>query len=132
MPYYAFTNKAGQSVERFYAMADCPRQVHHEGQTYKLDIVAMHRNTHATPGTYPFWSDAMAVHPTQIGKMRAIDKKLGLSANYNTTDGRVRFESAEHRKKYCEAHGFYDKNAGYGDPRRLKRSVRYPQLQGDD
>lgn len=63
----------------------------------------------------PIESYAMGVHPSQIQEARAIDEAHGVPTDY-TPDGCPILVSQEHRRRYAEAHGFYDRNAGYGDP----------------
>ena len=66
-------------------------------------------------GTWPMESYAAGVHPKQIPEMREFDKKHGVPTDY-TPDGDPRFTSPKHRRKYCEAHGMFDRNAGLSDP----------------
>lgn len=90
-----------------------PRHVPNEGGS---DVPGGHGSR-----CWPMWSDTMGIHPTQLAEAKQLDKELGVSADYNRETGQVKFESAAHRKKYCEAHGFYDRNGGYGDPQRRRR-----------
>ena len=73
-------------------------------------------NTQSSAG-WPIVSDAMGVLPMQIAEAKKLDTKLGVSADY-TKEGQPIFRSQGHRKKFCEAHGVYDLNGGYGDPQR--------------
>ena len=73
-------------------------------------------NTVATTA-WPLVSDAMAVLPEQIGEAMALDRQLGVQADF-TKEGQPIFRSRGHRKEYCQAHGFFDRNGGYGDPQR--------------
>ena len=66
-------------------------------------------------GTYPFASSAVGVHPDEVPEMVALDNKLGVPTEY--VDGDPVFTSKSHRKKYCEAHGTFDRNAGFSDPK---------------
>lgn len=69
------------------------------------------------PSCWPMASDACGVHPVQIPDQRDEMHKHGVHADH-TPDGRVIFNSARHRKKVCEALGYYDRNGGYSDPQR--------------
>jgi len=66
---------------------------------------------------WPMASDAMGVHPDQIAEVMEYDRKHGVPTEY-TADGRPILTSREHRKRYAEAHRFFDRNGGYGDPQR--------------
>jgi hypothetical protein len=66
---------------------------------------------------WPIKSEALGVHPSQVGEARQECLKRGLNTEY-TKDGRPIFTGPAHRKKHCEAMGYYDRNAGYGDPQR--------------
>ena len=83
--------------------------------TMAYDYGLLHSKFNHQPGNWPMASSACGGHPDEIPEMMAHDKKLGVSAEYNT-DGDPIFTSKSHRKKYCEAHGIFDRNAGYGDP----------------
>lgn len=83
------------------------------------DIVSEHRGVAHHPGNWPLLSDAAGVHPAQVGEATAEATKVGVPTNF-TEDGRAIFTSAGHRKKFCEAHGLFDRNAGYSDPQRRR------------
>lgn len=69
---------------------------------------------------WPLVSDAMAVHPSQAKEAHALAQKLGVPTDF-TKAGQPIFSDANHRKRFCEAHGFYDRNGGYSDPQRRNR-----------
>lgn len=64
---------------------------------------------------WPLTSYAAGVHHKQIPEMRKFDKKHEVITDY-TPDGDPILTSPSHRRKYCQAHGLYDRNAGYSDP----------------
>lgn len=68
-------------------------------------------------GTWPMYSDAMGVHPDQAKEAYSESIKMGVPTSFDN-QGRAIFNSAGHRKAYCEAYGVYDRNGGYGDPQR--------------
>lgn len=119
MPTYCYTTKDGQTFERVYPASRYPKRIKVNGRVATLDIAAQHRHYRAAPGTWPLWSDAMGVHPSQIEEQREQDRKVGVSAEYDGM-GRVKFISQAHRKSYCEAHGYFDQDAGYGDPQKRR------------
>lgn len=69
------------------------------------------------PSCWPLKSDAMKVHPADVREATEYARQLGVPTEYRK-DGRPVFTSQGHRKRFCEAHGFYDRNGGYGDPQR--------------
>jgi len=60
-------------------------------------------------------SYAAGVHHKQIPEMRKFDAEHEVKTDY-TDDGDPIFTGPKHRKKYCEAHSLYDRNAGLSDP----------------
>jgi len=64
---------------------------------------------------WPMASYAAGVHYKQISEMRKFDKQHEVPTDY-TEDGDPVFTGPKHRKKYCEAHGLFDRNAGPSDP----------------
>jgi hypothetical protein len=64
---------------------------------------------------WPMVSEMAGINPDQIKEYQEFDKKMGVPTEY-TPDGDVVWTSRSHRKKYCEAHRLFDRNAGYSDP----------------
>lgn len=64
---------------------------------------------------WPLTSYAAGVHHKQIPEMRKFDKKHEVPTDYSS-DGDPVFTGPKHRRKYCEAHGLFDRNAGLSDP----------------
>ncbi len=64
---------------------------------------------------YPMESDAAGVHPDQRVEAEAHSRSIGIPTHF-TEDGAAVFTDPKHRKRYCEAIGMYDRNAGPGDP----------------
>lgn len=65
--------------------------------------------------TWPMISDALGVAPDQVTAARQQAQALGIPTEF-TREGRAILTGPGHRKRLCRALGFYDKNAGYGDP----------------
>lgn len=59
-------------------------------------------------------SDALAVHPRQVGEASELAKSKGVPTDF-LPDGRPIMKSRAHQKAYIKAHGFYNKDGGYGD-----------------
>jgi len=62
----------------------------------------------------PLESDALAVHPSQIKEAMEMAQARGVPTSF-TPDGRPILTSRSHRKAYMQAHGFFDRDAGYSD-----------------
>ena len=76
-------------------------------------------DTRRSGQTWPLYSDAVGVHPDQVGEAWGHSRSQGVPTEF-TADGRAIFTSARHRKQYCEAYGYFDRNGGYGDPQRKR------------
>lgn len=68
-------------------------------------------------GFKPIHSDSLGVHPRQVAKAQADAAKKGVPTEFDKK-GRPIFTSRQHRKQYCEAYGYFDRDAGYGDAQR--------------
>lgn len=65
-------------------------------------------------GWKPLHSEALAVHPDQ--RIEAMESALARGVpTYVDEEGRPVFTSRAHRKAYCKAYGFFDRDAGYSD-----------------
>lgn len=124
MPHYTYKREdTGEAFDLFMTITEMMDREDEDGRITledgthaRRDFMAEHGHF-KEGGRWPLYSDAMGVHPSQISEQVAADKKAGVPINY-TPDGRAIYESASQRKRHCEAHGFYDRNGGYGDPQR--------------
>lgn len=78
-------------------------------------LVNVARTVRAHRGKWPIICDAMAVNPEDIKRAKAIAKRAGVHTEYTAT-GEPILTSQKHRRDHARAMGFYDRNAGYGDP----------------
>lgn len=69
---------------------------------------------------WPIKSEAMGVDPEDISTAKAIAASHGVKTDY-TPDGRPILTGPAHRRNHARAMGFYDRNAGYGDPAPINR-----------
>ena len=116
MPSYCYTTKGGETVERqFPMMDDHPEMIVLDDGRVAFRDFAAEAAGGSPPGNWPQYSDAMGVGESQIHEAMAESVKLGVPTEFNQ-QGQAVFTSARHRKKYAEANGFYDRNAGYSDP----------------
>lgn len=122
MPLYELVTEDGKhrvTIQR--PMSRAPRIGHPvriDGKVFYRDLSGEAPIRRSSPGTWPMWSDACGVHPSQITEAVSEDRRRGVKADYCPKTGRIKFESPGHRKRWCEAHGFFDRNAGYSDPQR--------------
>lgn len=63
----------------------------------------------------PIVSDALAVHPRQVKEATEDARRKGVPTDFQP-DGRPIFRTRQHRSEYLRRYGFYDRQAGYGDP----------------
>lgn len=119
MPVYCYTaetDHGGETIERFFCMDDKPASIDlGDGRIAYRDIAAEHAGFTNSPDIWPMASDAAGVHPNQVEGVRDRARQRGIPTEF-TRDGRPIFTSARHRKRYCEAVGLYDRNAGPSDP----------------
>ncbi len=116
MPMYCYTNKAGQTVERFYPMGHAPEQIRVNGRRAVRDYLAEHVKTRPA-GNWPMASDNLGVSPDQIAEAEAHSREIGIPTHFDA-EGCAILTSPSHRKRYAEALGFFDRNGGYSDPQR--------------
>lgn len=76
-----------------------------------------------------FRSDAMGINPDQRMEAVAADQAQGLrGVDYDEKTGEAIFSSRGAYKRYCEAHGFFDRNSGYSGAK--KRDSREREILG--
>ena len=86
-------------------------------KTHEVEEVKLPTRAGRRKATYPLCSDTLGVHPDQ--RMDAVRESINLGVPTDfTPDGRAILESKGHRKRYAEALGYFDKDGGYGDPKR--------------
>ncbi len=66
-------------------------------------------------GWKPLHSEALAYHPKQIAEAREHLAKIGVPTDIDE-EGRPIFRSRQHRAEFLRKNGYYDRDAGYGDP----------------
>jgi hypothetical protein len=116
MPVYCFREEDGTIHERVFSMKDdIPKAIEVDGNVATRDLLSEHRRVAHAPGNWPLCSDALGVHPSQVGEAVAHAQKIGVPTEFNS-EGQAVFTSAAHRKRYARAVGFRDRNGGYSDP----------------
>jgi hypothetical protein len=66
---------------------------------------------------WPMESNAAGVAVSQISEAVDHAKSVGCPTEYSPRGNPI-FTSRRHRKEFCEKHGLFDRNGGYGDPQR--------------
>ncbi len=78
------------------------------------DLRAGYMGNGHLPACWPQKSEALAVHPDQIGEATEVARQKGVPTEHDP-QGRPIFTDRNHRKRYCAAFGYFDRGAGYGD-----------------
>ena len=120
MPIYCYSDEEGNYAEEIFPLSKDPPET-----IETKDGKTLSRNRRLeTPGgrcqakNWPMYSDAAGVNPEQIPEATRHARNVGVPTDF-TSDGRAIFTSPHHRKRYCEAHGLYDRNGGFNDPQRV-------------
>lgn len=124
MPTYCYTcPECSSQFERTRPIAECRAKTLCEcGSVAERDIVREQRGTfHAYEATYPRLSNALACHPDQVGEMTAEATRREVPTEFSQ-EGQAVIRSRSHQKKYEEAFGYFNKDAGYGDSRQGART----------
>lgn len=123
MPVYCYRRKDNDELVELFMSRDqmnarqneqCEIQLE-DGTIAERDFQAEFAHIGTHPGNYPMESVAVGVSPKQVKEAEEHSRKIGVPTHF-TKRGDAIFESAAHRKRYCEATGFFDRNAGYSDP----------------
>lgn len=124
MPTYLFRHSDGRIHQEFMAVDEMMqrtiegRLVLSSGEVVKRDIAAEHSEFRQTPGNWPMKSNAMGCGEGQEIESMQAAAEAGVPTEFK--NGYAIFTGPEHRKKYCEAYGYHDKNGGYSDPRKTR------------
>jgi len=84
-----------------------------DGRMGKRDFTA-EGVTRTPPGNWPMVCTFDGVMPEQVKEAEASLRAAGVPTHYTPEGGPI-LTSPEHRRRYCEATGKYDRNAGYRD-----------------
>ena len=125
MPIYCYKMADGEEIELSMTISQMLK-MQRGGDSIKLDDgrVAkrdMYKEMGGIPqgscAKWPILSDAVGVGHDQVDEARAESVRLGVPTDF-TADGRAILRTPRHRKEYCEALGFFDRDGGYSDPQR--------------
>lgn len=117
MPLYEFQTEAGDVVVTFYTIEDAPRigdaVVLEDGRS-AVRILSPTVGVNP-PSCWPMESVAMGVHPDQRKELIDYCREHDCPTDVSE-DGNPILTSKEHRRKHAELRGFFDRDAGHGDP----------------
>lgn len=121
MPVYTFAADDGDSFDEFFNSKEKPDSIIRNGKEYvaQLNFGAFVRVKNGNGGsrpaaTWPRVSTALGVAPEQVPEAMENDRRLGVPIEY-TKDGDACFSSKGQEKRWCEANGYHQRNAGFGD-----------------
>lgn len=133
MPLYCYYDpETGEPVDLFLGldemleMSDDNSGITHEGRYLKRDYPRETNGWVNTAWSTPLKSDALGVGLDQIDDAIAHSREIGVPTDFDRKTGEAIFRSRGHRKRYCEATGYVDRDGGYGDPTQSKEE----QYQG--
>lgn len=116
---YSCKGRDKHTTSVFSTVAACKKSITCScGKKATRDFVAEHDGFAHRPGNWPMRSEALACHPDDVRAATQSASKAGVPTEFDSKTGAPIFTGAKHRKRYCEAFGFFDRNAGYSDPRR--------------
>ena len=110
-------NACGYTAEIIKSMSECDSTelCPKDGFVLVRDFISEHPRGHKC-GNWPMESDAMGVAASQAVEATEHAASIGIPTEFNKETGSAKFTSAHHRKRYCKAMGFHDRNGSYGDP----------------
>ncbi len=121
MPIYCYSSDDGRTVERLFPIHDHPQSIQLEDGTPAVRNLSAEGPGGFQPGNWPMASDAAGVGESQVQEAMRHSEQIGVFTEFNA-QGQAVFRSPAHRKRYCEAVGLYDRNAGYNDPQPHERT----------
>lgn len=118
MPTYCFTTKDDESVELTMTVAEMEAMkmsddefMLPDGRSAVMDMFAMHSGHKHRPDLWlNHASESCGVAPDQVKEKMEENARRGVHVEY-TPDGRAKFTSMNHRRKYMKAYGLHDKSA---------------------
>ena len=121
MPTYEYKHTVtGEIIEIVMTIAEMQEKQDKDGYLILPDGVAGKRYYRAPmtrkDSTWPMESYAAGCNPDEVKEQRDHSVKIGVPTDFNPKTGDAIFTSPQHRKRYCEAVGLFDRNAGPSDP----------------
>ena len=107
-----FVGKVHEELIHLPAGSSPPQMIMAQGVEMHRDMMSDFRGTMES-GEHEYVSEAMAVHPNEIGDITADARKHGVEPKRYTADGSPVFSSAKHKKAYMRVYGYHDNNSYY-------------------
>jgi len=123
MPTYLFIDADKAVHERAMTIAEMEKCQRKDGK-YRVkglglctrDIALEHSGFRDTPSNWPLKCDGSGCHPSQVKQFTEQMTTLGVPTEFDKDTGQAIYTDREHRRRSCEARGFFDRNGGYSDP----------------
>lgn len=118
MPTYCYRDEKGQLVELVMTVAEMLAKqrggdtIEEAGQTMTRDMASELLGRSATQ--WNMHCEALAVFPEDIPKFKEYDREHGCPVEYDH-EGCPVLTSRKQYADYCRAHGYHNRDAGYGD-----------------
>lgn len=115
MPMYCFTSDDGVVFHDLYPMGDIPKTVTVGGKKFHRMEICVHSGVRGND-PWPQYSCAVGVGVDQVNSAERGAAEAGVPTKFHPLSGDAIFTSRKHRNDFCKALGFFDGDAGYGDP----------------
>jgi hypothetical protein len=116
------TRKIGDKPIKLGTKFTCVSKL--DGSTFVETLTGVGKKGRAaTTRTWILRSDACGINPDQRLEAMKADEKNGCPIDYDEA-GRAIFRSPGQYRNWCQAHGFFSRNGGHGDPQRLDSRER--------
>lgn len=114
---YCYQAEDGEVVDRQFPMGEQPKTVRlRDGRVAVRSFQAEGRSISTNPGNYPYESDSLGVHPSQVKEAYAASLKAGVKTEYNPRTGNPILRDKHHRRALALSLDMGDRNAGWSDP----------------
>lgn len=124
MPTYIYVkegDETGESaIEKDYPISEFQRRRSIDGEWYVVSAALQQKPKGRKPkektgdAGYPYYSDAMSVHPSQVAECQQVYIDAGVGPQEFDRMGRMKVKGETHRRKLMKARGFVDRNSYYG------------------
>lgn len=115
MPMYCYTSDDGDYIHDIFPMNRRPKTVTVEGKDFFRSGICIHSGTRSND-PWPQHSCAMGVGVGQVQSAERKAAEAGVPTKFDPGTGDAIFTSRKHRRDFCKVNGFFDRDAGYGDP----------------
>ena len=93
---------------------DIPREIVSDGVVFRRDLLAEHGHTFHRPGLWPMISPNLGWPSNAMQTVQERLARFNCPTEFTRTNDPI-LRDRNHRKRYMEAFGLYDRDAGYSD-----------------